>query len=288
MDYSSPMITPFQKMHGTLNDFVVIADLDGRLSLPSADVARLCDRRAGIGGDGLIVVRRSAIADFFMDYLNSDGSVAEMCGNGIRCLAKYVYDGGLSTRKTLSIETRAGIKTVEIITGDDALTASVRVGMGFPRFAAREIPVALPHSPGPIVDHPVTVDGMTFSCSFLSMGNPHCVIFQTGDLEGLPGRYGPQLEIHSLFPRKTNVEFVKVLSRSVLSMRVWERGSGVTLSCGTGACASAVAARLKGLVDSPVEVEVLGGKLQIDWIGIDSEVMMTGPAVTVYSGDITI
>lgn len=282
------MIVPFQKMHGTLNDFVVIDDLDGRLALSSADVAKLCDRRAGIGGDGLIVVRQSATADFLMDYLNADGSSAEMCGNGIRCLAKYVYDLGFSTRKNLSIETRAGIKAVEILTGEDGLAALVRVDMGFPAFATSQIPVNLPHRPGPIIDHPIEVDGFTFSCSFVSMGNPHCVIFQTGDLEDLPVRYGPQLETHSLFPKKTNVEFVTIMSRSLLRMRVWERGSGVTLSCGTGACASAVAARLKGLVDSSVEIEVLGGRLKIEWTGIGSEVMMTGPAVTVYNGTVTI
>ncbi|MDQ1238239.1 MAG: diaminopimelate epimerase, partial [Thermodesulfobacteriota bacterium] len=259
------MIMPFQKMHGTLNDFIVIEDLGNRVLLSPADVAKLCDRRAGIGGDGVIVVRQSCDADFFMDYLNSDGSVAEMCGNGIRCLAKYVYDCGLARQKNLTFQTRAGIKTVEIITGDDGLTASVRVGMGFPAFAVKEIPVALDDAAGPVIDWPVEVRGRTFLCSFISMGNPHCVIFQEGDIEDLPSRYGPDIETHSLFPQKTNVEFVKVVSRSALCMRVWERGSGITLSCGTGACASAVAARLKGLVDSPVEVQLLGGRLSIEW-----------------------
>jgi diaminopimelate epimerase len=282
------MIVPFQKMHGTMNDFVVIEDLDNRLLLSPADVAKLCDRRAGVGGDGVIVVRQSCDADFFMDYLNSDGSVAEMCGNGIRCLAKYVYDCGLARQKNLSIETRAGVKAVEIITGDDGSTVSVRVGMGFAAFAVNEIPVALADAFDPVIDWPVEIQGRTFLCSFISMGNPHCVIFQDGDIEDLPSRYGPYIETYSLFPQKTNVEFVRVLSRSALCMRVWERGSGITLSCGTGACASAVAARLKGLVDSPVEVELLGGRLLIEWTDTDSEVMMTGPATTVYNGTITI
>jgi diaminopimelate epimerase len=278
----------FQKMHGTLNDFVVFHDLDGNLPLSPEQAARICDRRAGVGADGVIVVRKSSAADFFMDYMNADGSWAEMCGNGIRCLAKYVYDNGLTDKKNLQVQTRAGIKTLELIPGSDGKIDSVRVNMGEPIFLPEKIPAKIDSAKAPILDHPVEVEGRTFSASVLSMGNPHCVIVVDEDPELLPKRYGPAIEYHPLFPAKTNVEFIRVIDRTRIVMRVWERGSGETFSCGTGACAAAVAARLKGLVNSSATVELLGGELTIDWKGIGFSVFMKGSSIFVFDGDITI
>jgi diaminopimelate epimerase len=278
----------FQKMHGTLNDFVVFHDLDGNLPLTPEQAARICDRRAGVGADGVIVVRKSSAADFFMDYMNADGSWAEMCGNGIRCLAKYVYDNGLTDKKTLQVQTRAGIKMLELIPGPDGKIDSVRVNMGEPIFSPEKIPAKIDLASAPILDHPVEVEGRTFSASVLSMGNPHCVIVVDDDPELLPKRYGPAIEYHPLFPAKTNVEFIRVIDRTRIVMRVWERGSGETFSCGTGACAAAVAARLKGLVNSSATVELLGGELTIDWKSSGFSVFMTGSSIFVFDGDITI
>lgn len=278
----------FQKMHGTLNDFVVFHDLDGNLPLSPEQTARICDRRAGVGADGVIVVRESSAADFFMDYMNADGSVAEMCGNGIRCLAKYVYDNGLTDKKTLQVQTRAGIKMLELIPGPDGKINSVRVNMGEPIFSPEKIPAKMDSTSPPILDHPVEVEGRTFSASVLSMGNPHCVIVVDDDPELLSKRYGPAIEHHPLFPAKTNVEFIRIIDRTRIVMRVWERGSGETFSCGTGACAAAVAAHLKGLVNSSATVELLGGELTIEWEGVGFSVLMTGSSIFVFDGDITI
>lgn len=288
MEYSCPMRINFQKMHGTLNDFVVFHDLDRNLPLSPEQTARICDRRAGVGADGVIVVRKSSAADFFMDYMNADGSLAEMCGNGIRCLAKYVYDNGLTDKKTLRVQTRAGIKTLDLISGPDGKIDSVRVNMGEPIFSPDKIPAKIDSAAVPILDHPVEVEGRTFSASLLSMGNPHCVIVVDDDPELLPKRYGPAIEYHPLFPSKTNVEFIRVIDRTRIVMRVWERGSGETFSCGTGACAAVVAARLKGLVDSSATVELLGGELTIEWKGIEFSVFMTGSSIFVFNGNITI
>lgn len=278
----------FQKMHGTLNDFVVFADTENRITLSRDIVVRLCDRRSGIGADGVIVVRPSKRAHFFMDYYNSDGSVAEMCGNGIRCVAKYVYDNGLIKEKEQRVETRAGVKKVSLHLGEDGLVESVEVNMGEPIFEPSKIPVSISAQRVPVLNYPLEIRDRVFHCSFLSMGNPHCVIFLDENIESLPVDYGPAIENHVLFPKKTNVEFVRVLSRSQLLMRVWERGCGETLSCGTGACAAAVAAILQDVVETPVLVNILGGSLIIKWNGLNSAVMMSGPAKIVYDGDITV
>ena len=288
MEYSCPMRINFQKMHGTLNDFVVFHDFDGNLPFSPQQAALICDRRAGVGADGVIVVRKSSTADFFMDYMNADGSLAEMCGNGIRCLAKYVYDNGLTDKKTLQVQTRAGIKTLELIPGQDGKIDSVQVDMGEPIFSPERIPAKIDPTSAPILDHPVEVEGRTFSASVLSMGNPHCVIVVDDDPELLPKLYGPAIECHPLFPAKINVEFIRAIDRTHIVMRVWERGSGETFSCGTGACAAAVAARLKGLVNSTASVELLGGELTIEWKGIGSSVLMTGSSIFVFDGYITI
>ncbi len=234
------------------------------------------------------MVRPSATGDFFMDYVNSDGSFAEMCGNGIRCLAKYVYDNGLTTKTTLPVETRAGVKILELNRGPNGRVDSVRVDMGAPVFDPKEIPVSIPNQGSPIVDYQLSAGSRSFAATILSMGNPHCVIVVDEDPEPLPRTFGPALETHQLFPAKTNVEFIRVLARNKILMRVWERGSGETLSCGTGACASAVAANLEGLVDSRVTVELPGGSLEIEWHGNSNHVIMTGPSITVFNGSLTI
>ncbi|MGB6067070.1 MAG: diaminopimelate epimerase [Desulfomonilaceae bacterium] len=288
IEYSSPMRINFQKMHGTLNDFVLFHDLDDSVTLSPVQAARICDRRAGVGADGIIIVRNSLAADFFMDYMNADGSLAEMCGNGIRCLAKYAYDKSLTNKTTLQVQTRAGIKTLELILGPDGKTSAVRVDMGEPIFEPERIPAKIHPSAIPILDYPIEIEDRIFTASVLSMGNPHCVIVVEDDPSHLPHRYGPAIENHPLFPAKTNVEFIRVIDRTSIVMRVWERGSGETFSCGTGACAAAVAANLKGLVNSTATVELRGGKLDIRWKGIGFPVVMTGTSVLVFEGVITI
>jgi diaminopimelate epimerase len=277
----------FLKMHGTMNDFVIFHDLNDTVRLAGDQVAKLCDRRAGVGADGVIVVRRSSIADFFMDYINADGSLAEMCGNGIRCLAKYVYEKRLTAKMRLPVETRSGIKTLDLIPGPDGTIEKIKVDMGAPVFEPARIPAAVEKEP-PVIDFPVEAEGRLFHGTLVSMGNPHCVIFVEEDPDPLPQRYGPAIEKHPLFPAKTNVEFIRVMDRTRLKMRVWERGSGETFSCGTGACAAAVAANLKGLVESSSTVELLGGELEVEWKGASNPVIMTGSAVVVFDGRITV
>ncbi len=288
MGYIRVMEIRFQKMHGTLNDFVVFHDLDGWLEPTAPQVAHICHRHAGVGADGLIVVRPSERADFFMDYRNSDGSLAEMCGNGIRCLAKYVYDNRLSRKTELLVETRGGIKQLELFPGPDRAIEQVRVNMGAPIFDPREIPVAIADITPPITDYPLQVEDREFRCSMVSMGNPHCVIVTDEDLTQMPTRYGAQIESHSMFPAKTNVEFIQVVNRGRIRMRVWERGCGETWSCGTGACASAVVARIKGLTDPEVSLELAGGELVISWNSLSSPVFMRGTVVTSFEGIINV
>ncbi|MCX5874425.1 MAG: diaminopimelate epimerase [Deltaproteobacteria bacterium] len=279
----------FQKMHGAKNDFVVFQNMENDTFLSPSQVAVICDRRVGVGADGVIVVRPSEVADFFMDYINSDGSLAEMCGNGIRCLGKYVYDNGLTKKNSLKIETRAGVKTVELLTNERDQVTRASVDMGQPIFDPIRIPVKLDNAAAPILDYPLKISNETFLCSFVSMGNPHCVIiYERDDLDDVPKRCGNIIENHPMFPAKTNVEFVKVLDRSRALMRVWERGSGETLACGTGACASAVVTIMKGLTDNEVSIELLGGTLDINWKSSNDPVVMSGTAAMVYCGYITI
>ncbi len=278
----------FWKMHGTLNDFVVFHDLAGEVTMSPGQVARICDRRAGVGGDGVIVVRPSDRADFFMDYINADGSPAEMCGNGIRCLAKYVYDLGLTEKDTMLVETRAGLKTLDLFPGPDGKIERARVDMGPPIFDPEQIPVNLESNGRPILNYPIEIEGRLFSASILSMGNPHCVIPVDRDIDDLPKRFGPAIQTLPLFPAQANVEFIQVQTPRRLKMRVLERGSGETLSCGTGACAAAVAAILGGLVENSLTVELLGGNLDIEWKDHNSSVFMAGPVTLVFDGTITI
>ena len=282
------MIIDFHKMHGTKNDFVVFHDLEQKIRLSPEQVIKLCDRREGVGADGVIAVRNSDVADFFMDYINSDGTIAEMCGNGIRCVAKYVYDNKLTSKKSLKVETRAGVKTLDLIVDKNGKVDRVKVDMGAPIFDPKLIPADIKDRNAPILDFPVEVAHHKFYCNLVSMGNPHCVIFAEDNLDYLTRTYGPMLETHPVFPAKTNVEFCKVLGPNRLLMRVWERGSGETFSCGTGACATAVASALKGFTKGETTVELLGGPLSVSWKGNNNSVIMTGKSEIVYIGSINI
>ena len=272
----------FTKMHGTGNDFVVVDSRDVDLSrhFDMAELARiLCNRRFGIGADQLLLLRSSNEADFKMVIFNADGSEVEMCGNGIRCLAKYIWDRKISTRDVLKVETIAGIKRSE------RAGNLVRVDMGEPVLQADKIPVALESAP-PIIDYPLEVHDRVFNTTCVSMGNPHAVIFLDEEVRDFPASvYGPAIEHHSMFPNKTNVEFVNVLNKKEMRVRVWERGAGETLACGTGASASAVAAMLKGLTEREVTIHLLGGDITVEWPK-DERVYMTGPAVEVFEGRI--
>ena len=282
------MIIDFHKMHGAKNDFVVFHDLEQKIRLSPEQVIKLCDRREGVGADGVIAVRNSDVADFFMDYINSDGTIAEMCGNGIRCLAKYVYDNKLTSKKSLKVETRAGVKTLDLIVDKNGKVDRVKVDMGAPIFDPKLIPADIKDRNAPILDFPVEVAHHKFYCNLVSMGNPHCVIFAEDNLDYLTRTYGPMLETHPVFPAKTNVEFCKVLGPNRLLMRVWERGSGETFSCGTGACATAVASALKGFTKGETTVELLGGPLSVSWKGNNNSVIMTGKSEIVYVGSINV
>jgi len=273
------MKIPFTKMHGLGNDFILLdmrkeGMARGLKGLP-AIMRKLSPRRFAIGFDQALILRDSKKGDFAMDIYNGDGGKVEMCGNGIRCLAAYIWKRGLSRKKTLSVETMAGIIRPERIKG-----GLVRVDMGAPVFEGRSIPVDMD---GPVLDHRLKVLGKTFTVTCLSMGNPHCVIFLK-DVDNFNlAKYGPILERHNFFPQRTNVEFVEVLSKRRIKMRVWERGAGETLACGTGASASVVAARLKCLTDRSVGVLLKGGRLKIEWSEGES-VFMTGPVAEVFSG----
>jgi diaminopimelate epimerase len=274
----------FSKYHGTGNDFVMIQDLEGRLPLDSTLVAALCNRHLGIGADGVIRIAPSESADFFMDYWNADGQKAEMCGNGIRCLAKYVYDRHLTERSELDVETRAGVKHV-LIDVADGMAASVRVDMGPPAFQRKSIPMAGP--PEETFEHqPFSEAGLAFHATAVSMGNPHLVLIGDSDPKSIDVRaIGPRLETHPDFPERTNVEFVRVRDGGV-DVRVWERGVGETMACGTGACASLVASARAGLVDRTGEVRFPGGTLRVEWTE-EGSVFLEGPATFVFEGELT-
>ena len=272
----------FFKMHGLGNDFIFLDHFSVAVDEDYPKLARkLCHRHFGIGGDGLILILPSEVADAQMRVINSDGSEPEMCGNGIRCFARYVYDQGIVTHNPMRVETLAGILTIHLIV-KGAQVQGVRVDMGEPILRADLIPVL--GQGEPVVGETLEVSGETFQYTAVSMGNPHCVIFvedfATLDFE----RLGPAIEKHSLFPRKTNVEFIEVNSPKDLTMKVWERGAGPTLACGTGACASAVAGVLNHKTARAVTVHLPGGDLFIEW-GLDNHVYMTGPATYVFKGE---
>ncbi|WP_407307533.1 diaminopimelate epimerase [Desulfosporosinus sp. SB140] len=273
----------FVKMHGLGNDFVFLdhfsVTLDGNVDYPEL-ARKLCHRQFGVGGDGLVVILPSKVADARMRIINSDGSEPEMCGNGIRCFARYVYDQGIVKHNPMRVETLAGVLTLGLDI-QEGQVLGVRVDMGEPILRADLIPVL--GQGEPVVGQTLQVLGETFHYTAVSMGNPHCVIFvndfSTLDFE----RLGPAIEKHPLFPRKTNVEFIRIDSPREMTMKVWERGAGPTLACGTGACASAVAAVLNEKTERAVTVHLPGGDLLIEW-GSDNHVYMTGPAAYVFKG----
>jgi len=273
----------FTKMHGAGNDFVVLDGVNRELP-PIEPLARLlCDRHFGIGADQLLVVRPSRAADFRMEIFNADGSQVEMCANGIRAFYKYVRDRGLTGQDEIGVETLSGVVRPRWAGVDRVL-----VDMGRPLLEPAKIPTTLGAGDGPVLDAPLEVDGETLRVSCVSMGNPHAVLF-VGDPDTAPlERLGPRIEHHPAFPNRVNVEFVAAVDRGRIRQRTWERGTGETLACGSGACAVAVVSMLRELVDRRVTVELRGGELEIAWEGEAASVFMTGPAAEVFSGRIDV
>ncbi|MCI8797193.1 MAG: diaminopimelate epimerase [Dorea sp.] len=271
----------FTKMQGLGNDYVYVNCMEEKVENPSEAAKRVSDRHFGIGSDGLILICPSEKADFEMAMYNADGSRSEMCGNGIRCVAKYVYDYGLTDKTSISVETLGGIKYLDL-TVEDGKVSLVRVDMGRPEFRADQIPIICEAE---VIDEPIVVDGMEYRITGVSMGNPHAVVFLE-DLEGLDiEKIGPKFENHERFPKRINTEFVRVIDRGMIEMRVWERGSGETLACGTGACAAAAASILNGLAERRVTVKLRGGSLTVEWDEESGKIYMTGPAEVVFDGE---
>ncbi len=271
----------FAKMHGTGNDYVIVDMTTNYYQFDPAELSRrISDRHFGIGSDGLILIQDSKTADFKMRIFNADGSEAEMCGNGIRCFAKYLYDHRLTNRTIITVETGAGIKTVELAMKNGAVIGA-RVDMGEPILEGSMIPVAI--NKNPVLNEEIEIDGKTINFTAVSMGNPHCVIFTDELSDELVTGIGPKIETHPLFPKKVNVEFAKIVDESTIQMRVWERGSGETMACGTGASATAVAAALNQKTGRKVTVQLPGGRLGIEW-NENNHVYMSGPAVEVFEG----
>ncbi len=310
----------FSKLNGQGNDFVLIDSLKDEAVFTEEEIKKICSRHFGIGADGVIVVRQSTEADLFMDYYNSDGTAAEMCGNGIRCMAKFVYDNNLISENKFVIETRAGLKNIDMeISKTDYSVGEIEVNMGMPIFNAEKIPVNIDFinnnsnfaisqnrmafetavhpllnelkSENPVFNYSLSVDKKIITVNCVSMGNPHCVIFLDDDADFKMidlNDIGPKIENHPFFPKKTNVEFIKVKSKNEISMMVWERGCGETLACGTGACASVVAAILLDMVDSKdtVSVNVKGGVLKINWGGNKKDnVFLKGTTELSFTGE---
>ena len=273
----------FTKMHGAGNDYVYVNAFEESLpaDLPALSVA-MSHRHFGIGADGLIVIHPSDVADARMQMFNADGSESEMCGNGIRCVAKYVYDHGICRNESLKIETGAGVLSLEAEVTDGKVER-VRVDMGEPILEAVQIPTGFDDSP--VVNQSLEIDGQTFEVTCVSMGNPHCVIYVEQATDELVLGVGPKIENHPVFPARVNVEFIEVKSVSEVSQRTWERGSGETWACGTGASAVCVAGVLTGRTQRRIQNHLLGGDLELYWDEDSNHVFMTGPATEVYSGD---
>lgn len=275
----------FSKLNGQGNDFIIIDSFTADADLSQKQIMSMCDRHFGIGADGLILVNKSSNADFFMDYYNQDGSRAEMCGNGIRCMSKFIYDKKLSKINKFDIETLAGRKTIELAISNGTV-GNIKVDMGPPIFKPDEIPVDLGGKE--VFDYKLSTRERDFYINCISMGNPHCIIYleENEELDKIPlDIWGPLLEEHPLFPNKTNVEFVKTAGKNELEMRVWERGVGETLACGTGACAAGVSAfKLKKISGPRVRVKVSGGVLNIIWEGASSNVFLEGEAEHSFDG----
>lgn len=273
----------FTKMHGLGNDYVYIDAINQKIENESSLAKFVSNRHFGIGSDGLILICKSEVADFKMRMFNSDGSEAEMCGNGIRCVGKFVYDKELTNKTTVKIETLAGIKTL-ILNTKDGKVKTARVDMGEPILEAEKIPVISTEEP--VKNLELEAENKKFKFTCVSMGNPHAITIVENTKEFDVEKYGKVLEVDKAFPKKANIEFAQIIDRQNINMRVWERGAGETLACGTGACATAVACNLNGLTDRKVNIELLGGTLNIEWNETDNHVYMTGPAVTVFDGEL--
>ena len=275
----------FSKMHGLGNDFILIDDRKQEVEKVRRynDLAiEMCNRNFGVGADGLIVVLNSDSHDIKYRIFNPDGTEPEMCGNGIRCYAKFVYDKKIINKKEFKVETLAGTIIPKVNLGDDGLVDTVRVDMGEPKLNAKDIPFECDNEQA--ISEPLEGDDYSVNVTTVSMGNPHAVIFIDDVRDAPVDTLGPKIEIHKRFPAKTNVEFIQVISKNELDMRVWERGAGETLACGTGACASLVAARLNNLSEDKVLIHLLGGDLEIEWDKDSNHVFKTGPAVIVFEG----
>ena len=273
----------FTKMHGLGNDYVYIDAINQNIENESSLAQFVSNRHFGIGSDGLILICKSEVADFKMRMFNSDGSEAEMCGNGIRCVGKFVYDKGLTNKTTVKIETLAGIKTL-ILNTREGKVETARVDMGEPILEAEKIPVISEENP--VKNLMLKAEGENFKFTCVSMGNPHAITIVDNTKKFDVEKYGKVLEVDKAFPKKANIEFAQIVDKQNIKMRVWERGAGETLACGTGACATAVACNLNGLTERKVNIELLGGNLQIEWNEKDNHVYMTGPAVTVFDGEL--
>lgn len=273
----------FTKMHGAGNDYIYVNGLTQNIENASQLAINLSNRNFGIGSDGLVLILPSNTCDFRMQMFNSDGSEAEMCGNATRCVGKYVYDNKLTDKKEITLETKAGTKYITLLEGDSK-ARKVTVDMGEPILDPTLIPVNITQNP--VLNYPLNIDGKEWKISCVSMGNPHAVIFTEGIKDFDLPVLGPKFETNPIFPRKTNTEFIEVIDRNTLNMRVWERGAGETLACGTGACAAAVAAILNGHCDRQIKIHLLGGDLDIEWRESNNHVYMTGEAVTVFEGTI--
>lgn len=275
----------FTKMQGLGNDYVYVNCFKETIENPPEMAKKVSNRNFGIGSDGLIMINPSDVADFEMEMYNADGSRSEMCGNGIRCVGKYVYDYGLTEKEHISVETLAGIKYLDL-TVEDGKVKLVKVDMGSPELVPENIPIVADGDR--VIDEPINVNGTEYRMTGVSMGNPHAVVY-VEDVKGLDiETIGPAFENHERFPNRVNTEFVKVLDRNTVEMRVWERGSGETMACGTGACAVAVACILNGLTEDKVTVKLLGGDLQIEWDKEADKIYMTGPAEVSFDGEINL
>lgn len=282
----------FVKMHGAGNDFIVVQDLTSSIDWGKLDLKQICHRRFGVGCDQFLVVKSSEIADFKMEIYNSDGSQVEMCGNGIRCVAKFLFDQKLTEKRTLAIETLAGIIRPTLLLDhpqNSNTTLQVKVDMGPPEFMPEKIPAKFKaNSNGRVVNQTLAGDFEERLVTLVSMGNPHCIQFVKDVTKAPVTTEGPLIENHDLFPQRINAEFIEVVDSTNIKMRVWERGSGETYACGTGACASVVASHLNNLTGRKVDVELKGGNLFIEWDEETNHVLMTGPATTSFTGSFLI
>ena len=272
----------FTKMEGCGNDYVYVNGFEEKIDNPNEVAIAVSDRHFGIGSDGLIIINPSEVADFKMCMYNADGSEGKMCGNGIRCVAKYVYDFNLTDKDVITVETLSGIKTLKLNV-ENGKVKTVRVNMGAPILECDKVPVK--YDDENMINKPVKVDGKTFNITCVSMGNPHAVTF-INDTDNLEiEKIGPKFENNEIFPDKVNTEFIQIIDKNIVKMRVWERGSGETFACGTGACASVVASVLNGLTENKVTVKLLGGDLEIEYNQDENIVYMTGPARVVFTGE---